>query len=83
MIGLISQDDPPVVAVSTIPPAEIETRRDIVHHPKHAMAIASRCKNAGVECRLMLHDDPQTDRAAQTSGAVAFLLEKLTAAGAK
>ncbi|MGD9648907.1 MAG: alpha/beta hydrolase, partial [Pirellulales bacterium] len=78
MIGVISQDDPPVVVACGLPGGdEIATRGDYVHHPKHSIAIAERCRAKGVECRLILHDETAGDRPRQASLAVDFLLEKL------
>ncbi len=28
-----------------------------VHHPRHNIAIRDKCKQAGVECEMMLRDD--------------------------
>jgi acetyl esterase/lipase len=83
MIGLISQDDPPVVIACAIPNEEPASRGDYVHHPKHSIALAERCKANGVECRLILHDETAGDRPRQASLAVDFLLEKLKRPAAK
>lgn len=83
MIGLISQDDPPVVIACAIPNDEPASRGAYVHHPKHSIALAERCKKNGVECRLILRDETSGDRPRQASLAVDFLVEKLTAPAAK
>lgn len=83
MIGLISKDDPPVVIACAIPNEEPASRGDYVHHPKHSIALADRCKENGVECRLILHDETAGDRPRQASLAVDFLLEKLKSPAAK
>jgi len=79
MIGLITPDDPPIAMASFLSKSEAETRDDFVHHPKHSIAIADRCKAVGVDCRLILRDETPGDRASQEAAAVAFLLEKLRA----
>ena len=83
MLNLISKDDPPVVIACAIPNEEPASRGDYVHHPKHSIALAERCKANGVECRLILHDETAGDRPRQASLAVAFLLEKLKSPAAK
>jgi len=83
MLNLISKDDPPVVIACAIPNEEPASRGDYVHHPKHSIALAERCKESGVECRLILHDEIAGDRPRQASLAVAFLLEKLKSPAAK
>jgi acetyl esterase/lipase len=77
MLNLISKDDPPVVIACAIPNEQPASRGDYVHHPKHSIALAERCKENGVECRLILHDETAGDRPRQASLAVDFLLEKL------
>lgn len=79
MIGLITADDPPVAVASFLSKSEAENRDDFVHHPKHSIAVADRCKAVGVDCRLIIQDETPGDRASQEAAVVAFLLEKLHA----
>ncbi len=83
MLNLISEDDPPVVIACAIANEEPASRGDYVHHPKHSIALADRCKEHGVECRLILHDETAGDLPRQASLAVDFLVEKLTSPAAK
>lgn len=77
MISLITEDDPPVAMASFLTTTEADKRDDFVHHPKHSIAIADRCKAVGVECRLIVQDQTQGDRTSQEAAVIAFLLEKL------
>lgn len=77
MVNLITQDDPPVVCACAMPNGEPRNRGHYVHHPRHAIAIADRCKQAGIECRLLLNDDGSSQREDQQAQVVKFLLEKL------
>ena len=77
MIHLISRDDPPVVITCAVPNDEPGTRGDYVHHPKHSIALAERCKANEVECRLILRDETAGDRPQQAALVVEFLLDKL------
>ena len=65
--------------VSFLSKGHAEKRDDFVHHPKHSIAIADRCKAVGVDCRLIIQDETPGDRASQEAAAVEFLLEKLHA----
>ncbi|MDZ4850811.1 MAG: alpha/beta hydrolase [Pirellulaceae bacterium] len=48
MLGLISNDDPPVFLTVTRDAGPIMNRGDYLHHPKHAQAIYDQCKKLGV-----------------------------------
>ena len=48
MLGLISQDDPPVFMFSTQPDGEPANRGHYIHHPNHARAVKKRCDDVGV-----------------------------------
>jgi len=78
MINLITQDDPPVACACGRPNTPSQDRGHYVHHPKHAIAIADRCKAAGIDCRLILVDDPApASRTSQQRQVVEFLIEKV------
>jgi acetyl esterase/lipase len=80
MIGLVSKDDPPVVVACDLPGGDFKDRGHYVHHPKHSIAIAERCKENGVECLLLLRDESQDQPAKRQQAVVAFLIEKLKSA---
>lgn len=79
MIGLITPDDPPVVCACAQANTKPADRSHYVHHPKHAIAIADRCKAEGIECRLFMRDESAAKQENQQKGVVAFLIEKLQA----
>jgi hypothetical protein len=75
MISLITQDDPPVACACAQPNTEPADRGHYVHHPKHAIAIADRCKAAGIDCLLILQDDKApANRNDQQKQVVEFLI---------
>ncbi len=76
MIGLISADDPAVAVACSLPADDPQNRGDFVHHPKHSIALAERCKQMNVPCLLVLHAD-EPDRVSQSTKVVTYLLEKL------
>jgi acetyl esterase/lipase len=78
MIGLVSPDDPPVAVASFQLNTEPADRGHYVHHPKHSIALSDRCKQHGVECLLILNEDPNANRAKQAEKVVAFLIERVT-----
>ena len=78
MISLITKDDPPVACACAQPNTEPRDRSHYVHHPKHAIAIADRCKTAGIECLLILQDDQApADRNSQQKRVVEFLIKQV------
>lgn len=87
MLDLISADDPPVAAACSLAVDESQTRGDYVHHPKHSIAIAERCKKHGVEALLLVRDPAeegeerkrrdQQSHNEQATAVVRFLIEKL------
>lgn len=77
MIGMISEGDPPIAVSCTRPDGEPMDRGHYVHHPKHARAVAQKCREHGVEYRLILRDENGGDGAKAESAVVEFLLEKL------
>ena len=79
MLGLISAGDPPVAVACSMPVGDVQDRGHYVHHPKHSMAIADRCKQFGVECLLILQDEGQANREEQATKVVSFLIDKLRA----
>lgn len=79
MIQLISRGDAPIVAACTLEDGEPKDRGHYVHHPKHARAVAEKCKEVGVECRLVLRDKNGGENRKAESAVVGFLLEKLGA----
>ncbi|MGD9724606.1 MAG: alpha/beta hydrolase [Pirellulales bacterium] len=81
MIELISPGDPPVGIACFRPDGVPVDRGHYVHHPKHSVALAERCKQQGVECLLVLEKDIGGDRAKQAEKVVAYLIEKLKAGG--
>ena len=80
MIELISSDDPPVAIACFRPDGESADRGHYVHHPKHSIALADRCKQKGIDCLLVLRDDTQGDREKQAAAVVGYLIDKLKAA---
>lgn len=83
MIQWISKDDPPVALACSLPDGEPTDRGHYVHHPKHATAVADRCKENGVDCLLLLADGtrtPKAERERQQKAVVAFLIEKVSPA---
>lgn len=92
MIGLISDDDPPVAAAAALPNVEPTARGEYVHHPKHAIAIGERCKEHGIECRMFLNESSGEEgsneerrervRREQLTAVVQFLIDKLQASDA-
>lgn len=83
MWSLITKDDPPVALFCAQPNTEPKDRGHYVHHPKHAIVIADRAKENGVEALLVLRDDVDGDRVNGEGKVVEFLLEKLTASESK
>lgn len=75
MLQMISKDDPPIVAACTRPDGESVDRGHYVHHPRHATAIAERCKQHGVDSLVLLIDSTPRDQ--QQVKVVDFLLKKL------
>lgn len=80
MIGLVSPDDPPVALACSFPDGEIVDRGHYLHHPKHSTAVADRCKEKGIDCLLVLHEEAAAERDSQAEKVVAFLIDKLKAA---
>ncbi len=81
MLGLITKDDVPVALACSFPAGEPMDRSAYVHHPKHSTAIAQRCQQNGIDCLLLLADDPApAAREERATKVVAFLIEKLKAA---
>jgi acetyl esterase/lipase len=77
MLELISPDDPPVTVSCSRPQGESVDRGHYVHHPQHAIAIAERCRQQGVECAIFLRQDPHEVRDEWSAQVVDFLLAKL------
>lgn len=77
MIALVSKDDPPVAVACSLPNREAENRREYVHHPKHSIAVAERCRENGVECKLILNEEATRERKNQAREVVEFLLARL------
>ena len=53
-------------------------RSRALHHPKHSIALADRCKARDVDYLLVLRKDTAGDRGKQADAVVGFLIEKLT-----
>ncbi len=79
MIGLVSPDDPPVAVACSFPAGEIKDRGHYLHHPKHSTTIADRCKEKGLDCLLVLHEEAASERDTQAEKVVAFLIDKVKA----
>ena len=77
MMNLVSKDDPPVFAACYIEDTDPENRGQYVHHPRHSKIIAQRCEENGIDCRLVLRDVNQGDRAKAEDMMVDFFLKKL------
>lgn len=82
MINLITRDDPPVIVACLQPGGESKDRGHYVHHPKHSLAIADKCKANGIECAVVLLDEskpasPAKTRSDQQAEVVKFLIAKL------
>jgi acetyl esterase/lipase len=81
MLGLISRDDPPVVIACGLEGGNFKNLGHYLHHPKHSVALADRCKEHGVECKQMLYDGtgqlPNVPK--RNTEVVEFLIEKLKA----
>jgi len=79
MLGLITRDDPPVVVACGNSGGDFKDIAHYMHHPKHSVALADRCKENGVECKLMLGEVHIFSVGKRDAEAVAFLIEKLKA----
>jgi hypothetical protein len=59
MLSMVDKNDPPVYMIS------LESRYkdgDLLHHPRHAMAVKEKCDSAGIECILILDETPPEQR---------------------
>ena len=54
MLGLIAKDDPPVMLASSDQRDSFDTKGNVLHHPKHAIAVKKRCDEVGVQAALKL-----------------------------
>lgn len=79
MLGLITRDDPPVVLACGNAGGDFRDLAHYMHHPKHSVALADRCKENGIECKLMLSEINIFGVGKRDAEAVAFLIEKLKA----
>lgn len=71
----ISAGDPPVIVTCSYPDGDPTDAGHYVHHPRHALAIADRCKERGVPCRL-LRGEPGSENE-QQARVIDFLIEQL------
>lgn len=76
MINLISEGDAPVALFTAQPNTEPKDRGHYVHHPRHAIAIAERAKEKGIDTLLILHDDAKNAKSGEGQ-VVDFLIKKL------
>ncbi|MHB8900329.1 MAG: hypothetical protein ACYC6Y_16385 [Thermoguttaceae bacterium] len=83
MRGLISSDDPPVYVDTDRPGGELTDRGHLLHHPKHAMAIRARCREAGVEVVASIPAFGVKPADGEPPTLAKFLLEHLQAAPAQ
>jgi acetyl esterase len=76
MLGLITKDDPPVMLASSDQRDSLDTKGNVLHHPKHAIAVKKRCDEVGVPAALKLGNAaPVGDPSAKSP--VDFLLKHL------
>lgn len=75
MLGLLSADDPPLYLSVTQPDGPPANRSHLLHHPRHAQAIAARARELGVPVVAYYSDSPSSGR----ENPVAFLLRHLQA----
>lgn len=76
MINLISEGDAPVALFTAQPNTEPKDRGHYVHHPRHAIAVAERAKEKGIDTLLILQDDAKKAKSGE-SQVVDFLIKKL------
>ncbi len=77
MLGLISQDDPPVFLNTSVPGGEVQDRNHYLHHPRHAQAIYDRCREIGVPVAASLPALDITPPAGGPADMRAFLFQHL------
>jgi len=70
MLQMIDKDDPPVLLIN---PRPNELPGDIVHHPRHSIAIKKKCDEVGAPCSIVLKDTPSGERMRQDD----FIMEHL------
>lgn len=57
MLGLLTDDDPPVFLSSGQPNTEPKNRGHYVHHPRHSIAVHTRCQELKIESEIVLRED--------------------------
>lgn len=73
MMAMIDADDPPVLLIN---PRPNEVPGDIIHHPRHSIAIKKRSDEVGAPCSLVLKETPPGERVQQIEFIAGQLSEK-------
>lgn len=80
MVGLITQDDPPVYLISKAGNKPITDKNGLYHHPKHAELVLEKCKAGGVRAYAEIPALNVRPGAGEPSDMRQFLLKELKGA---
>ncbi|MEW6071757.1 MAG: alpha/beta hydrolase, partial [Planctomycetota bacterium] len=73
MLAFLDAGDPPLFVQNLNPDLPPRNREEVIHHPRHALHLAERCRAAGIEVQLVTAGGPSRRR----PDVVDFLLTRL------